>query len=133
MILWHQVAPTTSRKVLLLGTNRTLPKMHDVRLKISSGAMSQAPTLAPSPSSLKSFEKECESAFTTPKASSESSSSSRTVQPIVSSLSSKSGEERQNEEDTIETREDGTPYPTRLKLGIIVLAICMSILLMGLE
>ena len=107
--------------------------MQDIRSKTSSGAISQAPTLAPSSISLKSVEKECESAFTTPKASSESSSSSRTVRHIISALSSKGEEEKQDAKSNVETREDGTLYPTRLKLGIIVLAICMSILLMGLE
>lgn len=30
-------------------------------------------------------------------------------------------------------RDDGTPYPTGLKLGFIVLALCLSVFLMALE
>ena len=101
--------------------------------------MSRAFTLAPSAESVASFEKECESAFTTPKASSESSSSrsssrsSRTIRQTISIVTSRSEEGTEQEKGGVETREDGTPYPTGFKLGIIVLAICLSIFLMALE
>lgn len=33
----------------------------------------------------------------------------------------------------MQIRDDGTPYPTGLKLGFIVLALCLSVFLMALE
>jgi hypothetical protein len=33
----------------------------------------------------------------------------------------------------IRTREDGTEYPTGLKLGLIMLALCLAVFLMALE
>ena len=50
----------------------------------------------------------------------------------MSNVTFKSEEEPEKLEE-VETREDGTPYPTGVKLGVIVLAICLSIFLMALE
>ena len=115
---------------------RFCTSMQDMQSNMSSGANSQALTVATSSESLISFEKECDCAFVTPKTSSDSSSfiSSRTtIRQTISNVTFKSEEEPEKLNGGVETREDGTPYPTGVKLGVIVLAICLSIFLMALE
>ncbi|KAK7751424.1 hypothetical protein SLS62_006680 [Diatrype stigma] len=120
------------------------------RNKGSSGAMSQAPTLTPSTASSKATEKECEIVFSPTELCSDSASSmggsSSTEKVGFSSTGSEdiggkfTGVEFHHtsslEEDSArddDAEEAKAEYPSGLKLGFIVLAICLSILLMALD
>lgn len=109
--------------------------------KPSPGAKPGAPTIPPSTISAKSMEKEAVFVFASSEALSDSNSSAgstpRTAQFPLSeeekSEISTYGSQHGSSLEEVRVGEEKPEYPSGFKLGFIVLAICLSILLMALE
>lgn len=109
---------------------------------------SREPTLAPSANSMAGYyDKDARSALSSRDESGKGSSSSQssimeehagTSEQVVEkseSLAKVQTARTQNGDalHQIQTREDGSEYPTGLKLGLISLALCLSVFLIALE
>ncbi|KAH9902351.1 putative efflux pump [Xylariomycetidae sp. FL2044] len=122
--------------------------MSDLKPRASFESVSQAPTVAPSSSSATDPEK-----ADSVRLSTSSRSSASTARPVADTVEkeeertdaladaltdaltkqatarSKHGDELR----PVQTREDGTEYPTGAKLALITLALCLSVFLMALD
>ncbi len=115
--------------------------MRGLRPKNSIVVRSKTPTLA---DSIATMEKECDIAVSMVEVSSDSSSSLATTPRTIYTSSTEDEKMFLNKQTTVviehvdlaedmHSKENGTDYPSGLRLGLIVLAICLSILLMALE
>lgn len=132
-----------------LGSHRVgiFHRMLEPKLDSSVVDESRAPTIVPSAASVSDFEKDPDARRSERGATSDGEELAPEVAPIVEDVEV----ENENEKPVAlarsptatshagasmrqtQTREDGTEYPTGVKLGLITLALCLSVFLMALD
>jgi hypothetical protein len=111
--------------------------MLEPKQDLSAADVSQAPTIVPSAASVSDFEKDRASSrdreetilpATKDETAPETGSDGIDLAKAATAASQAHGQSLKE----IQTREDGTEYPTGMKLGLINLALCLSVFLMAL-